>query len=98
MSIPLQLFGFCITHILNTGVLKFEKKIRKQKVNVFQKRSCHIHFCLIILFLILFFLEIHVERRQKSISVELSFAMVFAFKHPVYTKLAGNFLKLVPTV
>ena len=29
------------------------------------------------------FLEIHAERRQKSISVELSFAMVFAFKHPV---------------
>ena len=27
------LFGFCITHILNTGVLKFEKKIRRQKVN-----------------------------------------------------------------
>ena len=26
------LFGFCITHILNTGVLKFEKKkIRRQK-------------------------------------------------------------------
>jgi hypothetical protein len=29
------LFGFCITHILNTGVLKFEeKKIRRQKVNL----------------------------------------------------------------
>jgi hypothetical protein len=26
------LFGFCITHILNTGVLKFDKKIRRQKV------------------------------------------------------------------
>ena len=26
------LFGFCTTHILNTGVLKFEKKIRRQKV------------------------------------------------------------------
>ena len=27
------LFGFCITHILNTSVLKFEKKkIRRQKV------------------------------------------------------------------
>ena len=26
------MFGFCITHILNTGVLKFEKKIRRQKV------------------------------------------------------------------
>ena len=26
------LFGFCITHILNTGVLKFGKKIRRQKV------------------------------------------------------------------
>ena len=28
------LFGFCITHILNTGVLKFKKKIRRQKVNL----------------------------------------------------------------
>jgi hypothetical protein len=27
------LFGFCITHILNTGVLKFKKKVRRQKVN-----------------------------------------------------------------
>jgi hypothetical protein len=27
------LFGFCITHILNTGVLKSEKKIRRLKVN-----------------------------------------------------------------
>jgi hypothetical protein len=27
------LFGFCITHILNTGVLKFEK-IRRQKVKL----------------------------------------------------------------
>jgi hypothetical protein len=26
------LFGFCITHILNTGCPKFEKKIRLQKV------------------------------------------------------------------
>ena len=26
------LFGFCITYILNTGVLKFKKKIRRQKV------------------------------------------------------------------
>jgi hypothetical protein len=31
----------------------------------------------------LFFLEIQVERRQKSISVEFSFAAVFAFKHHV---------------
>ena len=31
------LFGFCITHILNTGVLKLKKKIRRQKVN-------HIHY------------------------------------------------------
>ena len=30
------LFGFCITHILNTGVLKFKKKVRCQKV----KGSC----------------------------------------------------------
>ena len=28
------LFGFCITHILNTEWLKFKKKIRRQKVNV----------------------------------------------------------------
>ena len=29
------MFGSCITHILNAGVLKFEKKkIRRQKVNV----------------------------------------------------------------
>ena len=28
------LFGFCITHILNTGVVKSEKKIRRQKVNL----------------------------------------------------------------
>ena len=27
------LFGFCITQILNTDVLKFEKKFRRQKVN-----------------------------------------------------------------
>src|SRR5215467_12164746 len=40
-------------------------------------------FCLIMLFLILSFLGIRAERRQKSISVELSFAMVFAFKHHV---------------
>ena len=33
--ITLHIFGSCITHILNTGVLKFEeKKIRRQKVNV----------------------------------------------------------------
>ena len=40
-------------------------------------------FCLIILFLILSFLEIRAERRQKFISVEFSFATVFAFKHHV---------------
>ena len=40
-------------------------------------------FCLIIVFLILSFLEIRAERRQKSISVEFSFATVFAFKHHV---------------
>jgi len=38
---------------------------------------------LITLFLILSFLEIRAERRQKSISVELSFAVVFAFRHHV---------------
>ena len=27
------LFGFCITHILNTGYAKIKKKIRRQKVN-----------------------------------------------------------------
>ena len=27
------MFGFCITHILNTGELKFEEKKRRQKVN-----------------------------------------------------------------
>ena len=26
------LFGFCITHILNTGCAKIKKKIRRQKV------------------------------------------------------------------
>jgi hypothetical protein len=40
-------------------------------------------FFLITLFTILYFLEIRAERRQKSISVELSFAVVFAFKHHV---------------
>jgi hypothetical protein len=34
-------------------------------------------------FLILSFLEILAERRQKSISVEFSFATVFTFKHHV---------------
>jgi len=34
-------------------------------------------------FLILSFLEIRADRRQKSISVEFSFDTVFAFKHPV---------------
>ena len=34
------LFGFCITHILNTGVLKLKKKIRRQKVNK-AKQSKH---------------------------------------------------------
>ena len=28
------LFVFCIAHILNTGVLKLQKEIRRQKVNV----------------------------------------------------------------
>ena len=28
------LFGFCITHILNTGCAKIWKKVRRQKVNV----------------------------------------------------------------
>ena len=35
------------------------------------------------MFLILSFLEIGADRRQKSISVEFSFDTVFAFKHPV---------------
>ena len=34
-----------------------------------------------IVFLILSFLEILAERRQKSISVEFNFATVFAFNH-----------------
>ena len=34
-----NLFGFCITHILNTSVLKFEKKVHRQKVNVSQLPS-----------------------------------------------------------
>ena len=33
------LFGFCITHILNTGVLKLKKKIRRQKVKLALKRK-----------------------------------------------------------
>ena len=28
------LFGFCITHILNTGYAKIKKKIRRQKVKM----------------------------------------------------------------
>jgi hypothetical protein len=36
-----------------------------------------------ILFLILSFLEIRAERRQKSAPMEFSFAKVFAFKHCV---------------
>ena len=40
-------------------------------------------FCLITIFLILFFLEIRAARRQKSISVEFSFTTVFAFKRHV---------------
>ena len=28
------LFGFCITHILNTGCAEIGKKIRRQKVNL----------------------------------------------------------------
>ena len=35
------LFGFCITHILNTGVLKFEKKICCQKVKVLKVNRHH---------------------------------------------------------
>ena len=31
----------------------------------------------------MFFLEILAERRQKSISIEFNFAVVFDFKHPV---------------
>jgi hypothetical protein len=30
------LFGFCITHIVNKGVLKLKKKIRRQKVKAFK--------------------------------------------------------------
>ena len=37
------LFGFCITHILNTGVLKFEKKIRRQKVKL-RYDICKFHY------------------------------------------------------
>jgi len=40
-------------------------------------------FCSIILFLILSFLEIRAERRQKSIFVEFSFVTGFSFKHHV---------------
>jgi hypothetical protein len=40
-------------------------------------------FFLITLFQNLCFLEIGAERRQKSISVKLSFSAVFAFKHHV---------------
>ena len=40
------LFGFCITLILNTGVLKFGKKIRRQKVNLrVQLLQIQIHYC-----------------------------------------------------
>jgi len=42
-----------------------------------------------IVFLILFFLEILAERRQKSISVEFNFATVFAFKHHVYCSICN---------
>ena len=38
---------------------------------------------LMILFLNLSFLQIRAERRQKSIAVEISFAMDFAFKRHV---------------
>jgi len=40
-------------------------------------------FFLITLFLIVSFLEIRAERRQKSISLELSFSVHFAFRHHV---------------
>ena len=49
---------------------------------IVQKRPYYINF-FIIVFLNLPFLEIRAERRQKFISVEFSFATVFAFKHPV---------------
>ena len=51
------LFGFCITHILNTGVLKFEKKkkIRRQKVkrthsmkNLISSHTCQFKLTLLI--------------------------------------------------
>jgi hypothetical protein len=35
------LFGFCIIHILNTGVLKFEKKFSRQRVNHFFNSPAH---------------------------------------------------------
>ena len=38
------LFGFCITHILNTGCAKICKKIRRQKVNV--AAGCTYSYCL----------------------------------------------------
>ena len=41
-------------------------------------------FCLMVVFLILSFLEILAERRQKSISVEFNFATVCTFKYHVY--------------
>ena len=34
------LFGFCITHILNTGCAKIWKKFRRQKVNLLLISSC----------------------------------------------------------
>jgi hypothetical protein len=45
----------------------------------------HVTFilCLIVVFLILYFLEILAEHRQQPISVEFNFANVFAFKHYV---------------
>ena len=44
------LFGFCITHILNTGCAKIWKKIRRQKVNIHLLRTTiqttrYVHFC-----------------------------------------------------
>ena len=34
-----NVFGSCIIHILYTGVLKFKKKIRRQKVNLLCRQS-----------------------------------------------------------
>ena len=36
------LFGFCITHILNTGCAKIKKKIRRQKVKRGSSKCKHL--------------------------------------------------------